>query len=256
MPAFLYFVPDHTTPVTLEHLRQWGLDYAFASIPYHAVVQGPTGQQGTLLVDDVALDPYVPQYRDEDQVWRLQPGREFWVGHYRSALPSVIDLAREEMLPGDRVQLADGHWWQVPQVRQAAGDGTTVNALPAYLDLDAKGNVIRGEPVDQYRWLMDRATPYWEAWYAACTAALARLQSLPPEATPEDREAASRFLVECDTLLADAVAILSANYRIGLVEAMALRLWRTDDGPAGVLNAACDTLTASWYLQKKTLLAG
>ncbi|REJ65830.1 MAG: hypothetical protein DWQ31_16590 [Planctomycetota bacterium] len=250
MPAFLYFVPDHNTPVSLDDLRRWGLDYAFERVPYHAHVQGPTGS-GTLLVDDRRLEPLTPTYRPEEQTWKKQPGRDFWVGWYNSRVPSMPDLERVEQLPGDRVELADGNRWLVPLVRFVDADSTPQIALPAYLDVDDDGKFIRGDTVEQYAWLVTQTTPFWEAYHDAWTAAIEHQESLPEDASLEEQLKASQFTIDCPTLVADAVAVLSANYRIGQREAMAMKLFRTDSGAGEILKAACDTATANLFLKKK-----
>jgi len=254
MPAFLYFMPAHETPVSLADLRAWQLDYAFERVPYHARVQGPTGS-GTLLVDDRRLEPLTPTYRPEEQTWKRQPGADFWVGWYQHAIPTIEDLERPEQLPGDRVELADGHRWLVPLVRQVRAGGASEPALPCYLDLDDEGQLIRGAIAEQHTWLWDQCAPFWDAWLAGIEAALARVATLPADATSDEIISAGQFAIECDTLLADAVRVLSGNYRIGLREALALKLFRTDQGPAEILKAACDTELATLYLQKKSAAA-
>lgn len=254
MSAFLYFVPGHDTTVTLDRLRMWGLEYAFDRVPYYAHCIGPAGS-GTLLCDDVRLEPLQPTYRPAEQTWQQQPGTDFWVGFYTDHKPRCEDLARDEQLPGERIELADGARWQVPLVRQTLENALSEPALPCYLDLNDEGEITRGAIVDQHTWLWQHCEPFWNAWLAGIETALRRVAELPPDATNEDYEAASLFSLNFDTLLADAVKVLSANYRVGLREAMALRLFRTDSGPAEILKIACDTQLATQYLQKKSYAA-
>lgn len=266
MAAFLYFVEGHSTPVQIEHLRAWGLEYAFDEIPYHFhLKKGPPGAKpGTLMACSERLKPYQPKIFADKQVWKKVPGTDggqnataktLWVGWYTAALPTCDDLARDEMLAGELVELCDGRKWQVPRVRQANHAGDSRSALPAYLDVDDDGKVCPGETVARYLWLWERCEPYWDAWYAATIAALERIAALAGDATEDDIAKASRYGINCPTLLADAVKVLSANYRIGVREAMALHLWQTDSGPRNVMDAACDTDLAMFYLQKKTFAA-
>lgn len=261
MSAFLYFLPDQQLPVTREKLIAWGLDYAFDGVPHHAAASGPDGQRGVLLCDQPRLEPHVPAYRPEEQPWRKVPrepgsdGPEIHVGYYREAKPTIDDLAREEILPGELVELCDGHQWQVPLVRQAFPDGSSSSALPAYLDVDDDGQIVRGETDPRYQWLFEVCTPFWEAWLAGFEAASDRLSLLSEQSTEAERDEAGIFHIDCPTLLEDAVRVLSANYRIGLREAMQLQLWKTDAGPVDVLKAACNIeLAQLLLLEKKNLL--
>lgn len=260
MAAFLYFVAKQDLPVTRAKLDAWGLGYAFDGVPHHAASSGPGDQRGVLLCDQPRLDPQVPSYRPEEQQWRKVPTNgddarpEIHVGYYHEARPTIEDLVREEMLPGESVRLCDGQEWHVPLVRQVFSDGSSSSALPAYLDIDDDGQVCRGETDERHQWLFEICEPFWDAWLTGFEATIARLSELSKQSTKAERAGATQFKIDCPTLLADAVKVLSANYRIGVREAMFLKLWKTNSGPADVMTAACDIELAQLLLEKKNPL--
>lgn len=279
MAAFIYAIEGYKGPVTKDLLRSWGLAHLFDGMPYHApgvLVPGgksKRGVVGTILCDQPRLEPLEAVYRPEEQVWRKVPPPAggsglptIWCGHYQTALPTAADLVRDELVAGETVKLCDGGAWQVPLVRQPqrdAGSGAVSSrcALPVYFDVDDDGQLCDGAVDEKYAWLLEVVTPFWEAWLPACREALERLQRLPATATAEERRLAGGYTVDCPTLTADAVRVLGANYRIGLREAMHLRLWKTGTGPINVLAAACQCELAEFYLkqalaQKKTAAAG
>lgn len=246
MGALLYHVPGVAPPVTRAQLVEWGLDRLFASVPYHHGQPGPAGD-GVILCDEPALAPLLPVYRPDEQEWIRRPdkyGRPVWVGRYREApRPSAVDLDRPGLLDGERLQLADGAWWQVPRVRCLSPDGDAWSPLPSYVELNDEGQPRRGPIDERYAPLWEATAPYWDAFLAAA-------EELDPEAEQIVVKAPEEYLFDA------AVEILAANYRIDSITASVLRLFKTTGHVSDVLWHACDCDVAlALLLQKKTRTA-
>jgi hypothetical protein len=242
MSAFMIFVEGADAPVSRKQIEAAGLGHAFDGVPNHAKMAGPGGRQGVMLSNVAKLDPYQPVYRPNEQTWRkapaaLTPLLPWHLGYYNAAPPTSADLARPEQIAGNQVEL-HGQPWQVPMVRTTRLDGTPRVALPSYLQLGDDGRPRQGAVVDELAWLLERVTPFWDAW----------LEGYEASSDEED----SFTITMPDSIFADAAAVLSANYYVGPVECEALRLFRNDDGSLSkVMGAACDTASAIMFLKKK-----
>lgn len=241
MGAFGYFVEGADAPVTRAQLAHWGLAHAFEGVPNHTKCAGPGGGVGVLLWDAPRLAPYQPVYRPDEQSWRQAPKKfapalPWHIGHYKGQQPTAADLARSEMVEGLALELR-GELWQIPVVKSTLADGGPWSPLPSYLDFDEEGEPVRGDVVDEHAWLLQCVEPFWDAWLAAF------------EALEEGAETFSMALPR--SVPADAARLLSANYRIGPVEAGRLRLFRTDGDVANLMQIACDCRSAVQFLKKK-----
>lgn len=243
MGAFGYFVEGAKAPVTREQIAAWGLAHAFDGVPNHTNSAGPNGTTGVLLWDVARLDPYQPVYDPELQSWhkapaKFAPQQPWYVGHYKGQLPTAADLVRDELVEGLPLELA-GQQWVVPVVRSTLVGGESWHPLPCYLDFDEEGEPVRGDVVDEHAWLLECVAEFWDAWLAAYEAMAEGASTFSmalPRSTP-----------------ASAARLLSANYRIGPVEAGRLRLFRTDGDVAHLMQIACDCLSAVAFLKKKAV---
>ena len=201
MGAFMIFVQGATAPISREQLQSLGLSHAFDGVPNHAQMDGPGGS-GLMLANVPKLDPNQPVYRPDEQVWLKAPKsccpKLTWhLGYYKDAMPTAADLLRARApVAGDDVVLA-GQPWTVPMVKTTALGGETLNALPCYIELDEEGEPRRGDVVDELVWLLERITPFWNAWVEGY------------EAAPEEAE---HFTLQLpDSIFDDAAAVLSAK---------------------------------------------
>lgn len=165
------------------------------------VSNGPGGQNGVIVSDEVV--GYYPQ----QQKWVPAPIGDaetppYWVGFNRDALPTVADLAREDMLTGKPVTFRNGSTWQVPVLRewQDGGDALPIwsTPLPLMVDIDRYGRAIDGPVVPEYRDLFDVG-----------------LKILIRLITSKDPEG---FAITNDVFMQFAADALGCNYRVSLLE--------------------------------------
>jgi len=189
----LYFLPKFTGLVNLEVGRRHALGYAFESESFacNDTAAGPDGGPGTTFA--VGGDGVVVTYPPDQVTWQKHETADYWVGLERPHTPG--DLAREEMLPGHWVRLADGQDWLVPVARGAGEeDGKPVwyEHLPRRL-ARKDGDWVAGEVIKRYE-------PLWSIGKAF--------------AEMDD---------QMDVFDA-AITALSFNYRVGTTEALLLGL--------------------------------
>lgn len=239
MPSsFLYFWSGGPPSINADKITEFGLDYALAgaSIETRQVnSNSPSGSPGLVFCDSKRMGGRVAGCDMDAQTWRKMPdveGRpELWVGHWNDAKPGPGDLQRGNVLGGLSAMLADGNRWIVPKVRHY--DETLQvwqSDLPAYLDYDSTGKIIRGQPLEKYRQLYED------------TAALADAEL---SGEPVDEQ----------TLYRAVFALLGANYVVSMPELVLLGALADDDSLSLVALTSCryDKLL-DWIdtLQKKT----
>jgi hypothetical protein len=243
MPGFLYFIPREPAACKIEDLRRDGLGYAFEGRAAPALVlNGPEGKRGTIVADPRVADEAGFGYFPDRQSWQKippgSPGHDVgaWVG--RASEPVILpqDLAREQQLKGHWVAMPDEQRWLVPIARRTIDteeEMTWFNALPQVIGLGEDGQWNTGK-------VLPRFAPLWEVavrWFDAVVGA---------EST--DAETIIDFANTVDA----AVLALSANYRIGKVEASMLGLL-TFESAKEVLMALIDWPTITAWLNKKKL---
>jgi len=240
MAGFLYFVPK-VRPDQID------ADRLAAAAVSHALThdrcikaecrQGPGDQPGVILAHATAEQAKVGYYPQRQQ-WRLIPGSEAWLGWEPEALPAPEELARERMLDGRWLEMADGRPWVVPLAREAAdADGglTRGQALPQRLDIDEGGEFIAGGVLPEY----------------------ADLDRIARQVCEEIDEAEGDGR---DPVLfahhASATAVLAHNYRIGRLEAVVLGIFTADERYAGRVLLWLIDMPGYWQLEKKRGLGG
>jgi hypothetical protein len=233
MASFLYFHPGGPAAITPKHVTKIGLDYALdgAQLEGRRVNNNsPSGKPGLLFADSARQGGKAVGYYADQQTWRQMPsigGRpELWVGYWNDAKPTPGELQRPQMLRGPLITFADGNQWQIPIVRHYDVDHYQ-SALPAYLDYDDSGKVVKGNPLEKYNELWELTTPIAEAHIsdAECTD---------------------------DQLYTAIFALLGANYTVGMAEIIALQILADDESLALAALASCRYDKLLEWLQKKT----
>lgn len=237
MAGFLYFRAGGQQKVTLEQAQAWGLGYTFdgscAGCACNA--NNPSEQPGYVFADVRRQNGKAIGIYGDQQTWRKLPtveGRpELWLGYWNDAKPTPDCLKRATLLNGPKILLADGNKWQIPIVRHFDDSLSAWQSdLPAYLDYDESGKVVRGTPLEQYRTLWELTTPLAES---------------EVEGKPLDEGA----------MYTAIVALLQANYVVDLPELVALHALADDDSLALVTMTSCRYhQLVDWIdtLQKKT----
>lgn len=207
MGYFLYFRAGDSRPVAPGDLTEWGLGYLeakrLACRPSNLGLYG--GPAGVVFADAARCGDEAIGVT-EGQIWRKLPDRpgrpELWVGVRADARPKPEELQRSELVPGTRVQLGDGEYWQVPLVRRWDPETERYrNGLPARWDFDGHGRPVRGKPIAKYEHLWDITSRY------ATNRLAAEEGEAPPDEAPSDEE-----------IVLAAVQLLQANYAIDLPE--------------------------------------
>jgi len=213
---------------------------------------GPAGCPGTVLARTAEISADQCRYQPDQQEWIRGTCDGVWVGRWRDApLPTPAGLARGEQLAGHRVELVDGHLWQVPIARKwtvDAGELAWYVALPRRLER-RDGAWQFGGVLPRYARLWEIAERWEDRWAAAYAAAVASEASNQAE----QAEANDAFLAVELSLhdAADLAAeILGANYRVTAAEISLLGLF-ADTTPAAVLDALIDRPTRLEWCKKK-----
>lgn len=228
MAGFLYFRSGSQSNVKPDEITAWGLEYAFTTPPESRGVNqnSPSGKSGVIFADAKRLGRTVACDM-ANQVWRKLPtveGRpELWLGYWKDAKPGPEDLQRPGMLNGSRVQLADDNWWTVPLVRRFDGS-EFLPALPTLWDYDDQGQPVRGALLAQHAHLWELTCPYADQ-------CLAQMDDESTEDQPQ---------VDDAELCRTVVALLQANYVVGLPELVLLDALAHDQSMALVALLAVD----------------
>lgn len=163
MSCFLYYKPGHKQPVTKADVEAWGLSYAIDD-PVSSPVRGetPDGGAGFVVADKQRLGSGAPMIHRARQEWREMPGG-CWLGWEKDNPPGPDDLARDVLLAGVPLDLADGREWIVPVVRSVTEVGEAECALPAVYTMGADGELVTGGPVARYARLWEETGWCWDA---------------------------------------------------------------------------------------------
>jgi len=250
MAGLLYYLPKRGRGIKIEDVAAAGLAYAFGKRMTPAeVAHGPDGGGGVVFADDAGVSAAQIGYYPDEQTWRKVPGTEAYVGMYKDEPTTPDDLAREQVLPGDFVELG-GRLWQVPIVRGLAEEEDRLvyfNRLPKQATLDDDGNWVRSGAVGKYEHLWPIACRWWDAIHDV---------AIEAEEASEGDEKKERVFVEFAELYDSATEILTTNYRLGRAEVDLLNLL-DDQAAAEILNVAVDLKTKRVFLEKKlAALAG
>jgi len=223
MSQFVYFAPSAEM-----------LPRSFGKSASH--MRGPGDQDGVFRSDD----PECIRYSPEHQEW-VERADGVWVGvNTDRPLPSSIDLARGEMLPGPLILLADGCVWQVPRLRVHSGQYGWLVALPARLRYEA-GEWRVGEVLPEHK----AADSLGERLLKRMMDAHAAIDSPDP--------AHNLTIAEAAGLVAE---VLSLNYRVGAEELSLTGALPTDARLAEVLREAVDYDAAEAWAKKKIQQSG
>lgn len=152
----LYFVETDAAAARPADLADYGLAHILdGSDPLASVrAEGatPGGESGLLLANKSRLGGAPFDIDLDAQVWSDPlpgfPGT-VRVGWWRDHEPTPASLARSKPAAGYTVTDASGRDWHLPVVRKFV-DGESVAAVPQYLTFDDNGNVVSGEPLEQY----------------------------------------------------------------------------------------------------------
>lgn len=239
MAGFLYFASGITQNVTPEKVKKWGLDYAFTGGSIENRVtnnNSPSKVAGVVFCDSTRAGGKVAGYHPDQQTWRKMPtveGRpELWVGYWNDAKPKPEDLHRgikSECLKG---MLLDGNYWEITSTHFFDKEtGTFQSDLPALLDFDDTGKLVRGPTVPEFRELEELTAPLIDAM--------------------DGKEVSLQTLYEC------AIALLRHRYVIDVPEVVMLGLLPFSDTSEPEEIARITLLTmrkrdVDEWVQKKT----
>ena len=231
-------LPGRRGSVDQETAQKLGLDYAFGhgAVVSRPVTQSPAGGAGCVFADARRLGNNETGYYPDRQKWRKMPAvgnrPELWIGFFDDDPPDPSDLARQTLLPGTPIRLGE-YTWQIPEVaRYDEINERWASVLPAYLDYDSEGNVIRGEPLEEYQRLWDECCKVAEA-------------SMKGDFSAIDDNDVTRTVI----------ALLHANYVVDLPELAMMRALIDTNDLALVVQAAVQLdklLEWARLLQKKS----
>jgi hypothetical protein len=235
MPGFLYYFPDKNL-VSQKELPALGFGYlgeasAFSST---GVQRGPGGGSGCICsLDNVPGDKCHVDL--PNQTWRKFGSH--WVGFWRDQQPTPEELARQEMISGHPVRLADGDRWIAPVARslriRESGDELSLawaRELPQRLDLAEDGKTwVNSGILPRYQPLWDIAEKWAEVRWGG---------------GGRDSDLAGQAAVDA------AVLCLQTNYRIGRAE-VALLGCLTDELVNRILDLLIDEPVAVEFIKKK-----
>jgi hypothetical protein len=151
MSVFLYFFPGKQTVrredvagtfamAALRDAISSNRRFGELCVQNKLMHSGPGGQTGTLLVclpGGLAIEGFLPDYREAEQEWR-QIG-DAWLGWYRDNPPIPENLQRKSITPGTEIELGDERTWVAPIIRRVDG----VNQLPHAWGCNPAGKMVR-----------------------------------------------------------------------------------------------------------------
>lgn len=239
MPGFLYYLPGERPPITPELVDKARLGYAFERRQLQPVHTGPDGGPGVILSDASSCDITASRYVASQQTWTERHGGDgVQIGYYTDHPPTPSELARQNQLPGQVVEFADGHSYQIPVARKwLEFDGRQVwdCALPRALRRNDAGQWVPGTVVGKYARLWDMVGGYLEAKETALREAAAD-------------EGQVYFSYEAINDL--AIGALLINYRLGPDELEIMGLY-TDDVRSRIARVLTDEETRERWIKKK-----
>jgi len=229
---FLYFLPGIPRTAALPsaaEIAARGLSYAFEGRPTGRGCVGPAGQEGMLLGCPRRWESGNVYY-EPTQIWQPHPQGQYFVGYWPGQLPGPTELAREKLLDGHPLVMADDRSWQIPLARDVHDECqpnqfrcTWSCELPQRVALDAQGHWREQGPLTRYQ-------PLWEL-----------VSGWNDYRRGTDDDPGWQELVEhwsqYQTRFAAATEVLAANYVVGPVECSILGLF-TRDNAREVLDLA------------------
>lgn len=165
---FLYFFPGRDK-VSQEDLISEGLGYCFRTesatqtttvFTPRTIVGGPDRHSGVVVSYGEA--ERIGYYADQ-QTWRKEPGKNYYVGMFNDAQPTPEDLRRDTVLDGTWLRLSDGNDWLLPKSREfvLVGDDVISSGclFPKRLTRDESGDWIPGAVKQRYAelWRLSQA---------------------------------------------------------------------------------------------------
>lgn len=225
MAGFLYFRSGFTQTITPDRAKGLGLEYAFTggSIASCVVSKSPAGGAGVVFADASRQGDRTPGYHPDKQTWRKMPaveGRdELWLGFWNDDRPTPEDLDRGNKSECLRAKLLDGNWWDIASTHYYSEDNGEWDCdLPAMLELDDAGKIVRGPTVPQYRELEKYTRPLVDVM--------------------EGKD------VPLQTMYEAAIALLRHRYVVDFPEVVALGLlpFSASDPPEEIANIALLTM--------------
>ncbi len=231
MAGFIYFVDGMTPACRESELDKIGLRYAFPSTPdVRQACNGPGNQSGRVLARP-GVSGRVGYFPDQ-QTWIPSENEQFWIGWENGAKPTPADLARDDQIPGEFVEMADGNEWLIPTARdfqEVDGFAEWYTLLPQKMQR-RYGEWIQGDVIDRHRDLWIAAEECWNECLSAMSSG-------------------SGLLISMDC----AVTALQTNYHVGFDEVSELGLL-TSTGPhlMGIVNALTGLSKYMHWAQKKT----
>ena len=200
MSQFQYFVPG-VPSVNRQKMLAAGLDYV-DEVSGGADIIGPDNIRGCLFGSDMTQ----LKFDRERQTWVGAPKGDsekhpYWVGWDKESPPTVEDLARPNLIPGETIKTVGGHCWQVPKIRNWSASESSEQLpvwssnLPRMVTIDDHGKPEIGDVVREFRDLFDLSMKVF----------VKRISGEEDSLTVAD-------------LLQFAADVLAMNYRISLFE--------------------------------------
>lgn len=212
MAGFLYFFPErHSVRLEELMLKDQGIGHLLETgWIENGCSNSPagTGVEGVIVVPKVKEPGQTPEvgfYKDK-QEWI--EWNKFWIGYETANRPTPADLAKEEIIKGWNVVLADGNKWHVPVARLV--NGYTNLPMTYVLGPD---DVLREKIAPEFLDLGLKAADVWEAF----------------STMPEDRSDEQIEFIDDKYIYKFAAQALEINYRINLPEIGALQLFQGND---------------------------
>lgn len=230
MPGFSYFLEGRKGSASIALLQTMDVGYAFeGNIQSREAYSGPGNRPGVVVNDGMTGDVgYFPEYQQWERI-----NDDVLVGLNTQSVPSPGDLQRPALLAGETMILGDGNQWQIPVARRFVEMNDMpqmVCALPQKMQ-HIKGQWQIGEVLPKYKRLWELAGEAWDSFVST------------------GKTHGEKLLLDIDL----AVEALSANYRIGPVEAGMLGLFLTDGKHVyDVLRTLVDMDGLEAITQKKT----
>lgn len=228
----LYFVPN-AKALTPEIRKEHGLDRLLDKCQVRETVDGPDGS-GLLIADAAAAQDYI-HYKRGEQSWSKRFGFTSWVGTWHDKPVHPDSLVRQPLIDGPRLQLLDGHEWQVPTLRRwidsDAGVAFDVNLPRVMQRSQLTGRFVLGSVIPKYREL-------WEASLKIADTMFAQLAQ--SESVELDDAEVEQFVC----------SVLAANYRVDADVLSHLQVL-TPDLCGAIVRAALDWDTLRAHLKNR-----
>lgn len=233
----LYFIPNGKS-LSTTLLRQHRIDGLIWNGQGRETMRGPTDGPGLLVASGNVPMQHLT-YDPVDQTWKKRFGSDAWIGIVNDAPPDSQMLAREKMVCGESIILADGNAYCVPLLRsfdvnQLDGPFTYQVNLDRVLEQDPEtGRMVPGDVTPEYTEVWNQALQIGDCLLTQVTRGSTNAASLD------------------EGVLEDFVAnVLNINYRLQKPELSILKLL-TVDLTAQVMKMAIDWPTLQANLKNR-----